>query len=40
MKVLERLPSFFAKLEMESGHGRAVFADVEESEADLDRFRS
>ncbi|MFF7189816.1 Chromate resistance protein ChrB [Streptomyces sp. NPDC008222] len=39
-EVLERLPSFFAELEMESGRGRAVFAEVEESEADLERFRS
>ncbi|WEO93188.1 Chromate resistance protein ChrB [Streptomyces sp. FXJ1.172] len=38
--MLERLPSFFAELEMESGRGRAVFAEVEESEADLERFRS
>ncbi|MCX5555373.1 Chromate resistance protein ChrB [Streptomyces sp. NBC_00038] len=39
-EVLERLPSFFAELEMESARGRAVFAEVEESEADLERFRS
>ncbi|MFF7794003.1 Chromate resistance protein ChrB [Streptomyces sp. NPDC007991] len=39
-EVLERLPSFFTELEMESGRGRAVFAEVEESEADLERFRS
>ncbi|MFF4361615.1 Chromate resistance protein ChrB [Streptomyces sp. NPDC001604] len=39
-EVLERLPSFFAELEMEAGRGRAVFAEVEESEADLERFRS
>jgi hypothetical protein len=39
-EVLERLPSFFAELEMESGRGRVVFAEVEESEADLERFRS
>ncbi|MEU6664873.1 Chromate resistance protein ChrB [Streptomyces sp. NPDC046727] len=39
-EVLERLPSFFAELEMESGRGRAVFAEVEESEADLEWFRS
>ncbi|MGI3224594.1 Chromate resistance protein ChrB [Streptomyces sp. GTA36] len=39
-EVLERLPSFFAELEMESERGRAIFAEVEESEADLERFRS
>ncbi|MFF8029501.1 Chromate resistance protein ChrB [Streptomyces sp. NPDC007896] len=39
-EVLERLPSFFAELEMEAARGRAVFAEVEESEADLERFRS
>ncbi|CAL9494614.1 hypothetical protein SUDANB126_03313 [Streptomyces sp. enrichment culture] len=39
-EVLERLPSFFAELETESRRGRAVFAEVEESEADLERFRS
>ncbi|MGW0883082.1 Chromate resistance protein ChrB [Streptomyces sp. NPDC002671] len=39
-EVLERLPSFFSEPEMESGRGRAVFAEVEESEADLERFRS
>lgn len=39
-EVLERLPSFFAELEMETSCGRAIFAEVEESEADLERFRS
>ncbi|MGI3222649.1 Chromate resistance protein ChrB [Streptomyces sp. GTA36] len=39
-EVLERLPSFFAELEMESERGQAIFAEVEESEADLERFRS
>jgi len=39
-EVLERLPSFFDELEMEAARGRAVFAEVEESEADLGRFRS
>ncbi|GAA3778349.1 Chromate resistance protein ChrB [Streptomyces chiangmaiensis] len=39
-EVLERIPSFFAELEMESGRDRAIFAEVEESEADLERFRS
>ncbi|WP_344395616.1 Chromate resistance protein ChrB [Streptomyces vastus] len=40
VEVLERLPSFFAELKMESGRGRAGFAEVEESEADLERFCS
>lgn len=39
-EVLERLPSLFGELEMETKRGRAIFAEVEESEADLERFRS
>ncbi|MFI8194174.1 Chromate resistance protein ChrB [Streptomyces sp. NPDC085946] len=39
-EVLERLPSFFDELELERERGRAIFAEVEESEADLERFRS
>ncbi|WP_228040168.1 Chromate resistance protein ChrB [Streptomyces chromofuscus] len=39
-EVLERLPSFFSELARESGRGRAIFAEVEESEADLEGFRS
>jgi len=39
-EVLERLPSFFTELDTETARGRAVFAEVEESEADLERFRS
>ncbi len=37
---LERLPAFFAELETETARGRATFAEVEESEADLGRYRS
>ncbi len=38
--LLERLPSFFAELEMETARGRASYVEVEESEADLTRFRN
>ncbi len=40
MDLLERLPSFFAELEMETARGRASYVEVEESEADLIRFRT
>lgn len=39
-EVLERFPSFFAELEAETARGRATFEEVEESEADLARFRT
>ena len=39
-EVLERLPAFHDELVMESARGRATYAEVEESEADLERFRS
>jgi hypothetical protein len=39
-EVLERLPAFLAELDMERARGRASYAEVEESEADLERFRS
>jgi hypothetical protein len=39
-EVLERLPSFMEELAMERARGRATYAEVEESEADLERFRS
>lgn len=39
-EVLERLPSFLEELETELARGRATYAEVEESEADLERFRS
>ncbi len=38
-EVLERIPGFFAELEMETARGRATYAEVEENEADLVRFR-
>jgi hypothetical protein len=39
-EVLERLPSFTQELNMERQRGRTTYAEVEESEADLERFRS
>ncbi|MFF4620490.1 Chromate resistance protein ChrB [Nonomuraea jabiensis] len=39
-EVLERLPAFRAELAMERERGRATYVEVEESEADLERFRS
>jgi hypothetical protein len=38
-EVLQRLPGFFAELEHETARGRATYAEVEENEADLNRFR-
>lgn len=37
---LGRLPQFFAELDAETARGRATFTEVEESEADLDRYRT
>ncbi|HEX4813674.1 MAG TPA: Chromate resistance protein ChrB [Nonomuraea sp.] len=39
-EVLDRLPAFRAELARERERGRATYAEVEESEADLERFRS
>lgn len=39
-EVLERLPSFFDEIAQETTRGRATFAEVEESEADLARFEA
>jgi len=39
-EVLERLPALRQELADERARGRLTFAEVEESEADLDRFRS
>jgi len=39
-EVLERLPALSAEIAMERGRGRSTYAEVEESEADLERFRS
>jgi hypothetical protein len=38
-EVLDRLPAFFSELEYERGRGRVIYAEVEESEVDLERFR-
>ena len=37
-EVIERVPSFLAEITIESARGRATYAEVEESEADLERF--
>lgn len=39
-EVLERFRSFFNELSHETARGRATFEEVEESEADLARFRA
>lgn len=39
-EVVERTPAFLAEIVMETERGRATYAEVEESEADLDRFRA
>jgi ChrB-like protein len=39
-EVLERLPEFAAELDKERAEGRTTYAEVEESEADLERYRS
>jgi N-methylhydantoinase A/oxoprolinase/acetone carboxylase beta subunit len=39
-EVLERTPAMLAEIATETSRGRASYAEVEESEADLDRFRS
>jgi hypothetical protein len=39
-EVLDRLPAFGEELALERARGRATYAEVEESEADLERFRS
>jgi hypothetical protein len=37
-EIVERVPQFLAEIEMETARGRATYAEVEESEADLERF--
>ena len=37
-EVVERAPQLLAELETETTRGRATYAEVEESEADLERF--
>jgi len=39
-EVLERIPALREELAQERARGRATYAEVEESEADLERFRS
>jgi hypothetical protein len=39
-EVLDRVPAFRQELDSERAKGRATYAEVEESEADLERFRS
>jgi hypothetical protein len=39
-EVLKRIPSLLAELDQERTRGRVTYAEVEESEADLERFRS
>lgn len=39
-EVVSRTPAFLEEIEMERGRGRTTYAEVEESEADLDRLRS
>ncbi len=39
-EILERIPELREELAQERARGRATYAEVEESEADLDRFRS
>lgn len=37
-EVLDRVPAFLAELESETARGRTTYTEVEESEADLERF--
>ena len=39
-EVLDRLPQFLAELDKERARARTTYAEVEECEADLDRYRS
>jgi hypothetical protein len=39
-EVLERVPAFLAELRSERDRNRATYEEVEESEADLERFRA
>jgi hypothetical protein len=38
-EICSRVPAFLEEIEMERGRGRASYAEVEESEADLERLR-
>ena len=37
-EVVDRVPQFLDEIELETDRGRASYAEVEESEADLERF--
>jgi hypothetical protein len=37
-EVVERVPAFLSEITMETARGRITYAEVEESEADLERF--
>lgn len=37
-EVVERVPAFLSEITMETARGRTTYAEVEESEADLERF--
>jgi hypothetical protein len=37
-EVVERVPAFFSEITMETARGRTTYAEVVESEADLERF--
>ena len=39
-EICSRTPDFMKEIETERGRGRATYAEVEESEADLERFRT
>lgn len=39
-EVLQRFPAFFEELETETARGRTTFEELEESEADLARYRT
>src|SRR4029453_12721063 len=39
-EVLDRLPAFREELDLERARGRVTYAEVEESEADLERFHA
>lgn len=39
-EVCSRVPAFLAEIEQERARGRTTYAEVEESEADLDRLRT
>lgn len=39
-EIIQRTPSFLDEIAAETTRGRATYAEVEESEADLDRFRN